>query len=271
MTLALDQIWMACLGELRLQMTKATFDTWVRDCQALEFEDGRLVIGVPNNYTQDWLENRLKATVERTLQGIVDQPVRVTFLVTESPPADHPAGPKLELGPGDVAVRFYEFNPKGRGWLMSAKYDVWFWQPLVGCVGFATYQFFRCEEKLNSGWGEWFVVNVERIAATLAVKRQGITGVQRWTGGKKGVGRKYWQEGAFDRLEATGLAKIERLGKGKNISYRVSCLHSLPLLTPQQVETLPPILQQSHAEFLKESDIEYKEWMQLELPTLVQP
>lgn len=264
--MTLDQIWTACLGELSLQMTKATFETWVKDTQAIQFDDGCFVIGVANAYARDWLENRLKTTVERTLAGIVGYPVRVQFLVTEgAPPGDRDV-PKLELEPGDVAVKFYQFDPKGEGWLQTPKYDHWFWQPLIGCVAFAVYQFFRCEEKLNSGWGSWFVLTVERITATLGVSRQAITGVKRK---KRDGSGKYWQPGAFDALEKVAIAKVERLGSGKNISYRVSCLHSLPLLTPAQVETLPPLLQERHAKFLRRAAIEFEEWRQLELPSLV--
>lgn len=267
-----EQIWTAALGELRLQMTQATFDTWVRDTQAVEFDDGCLVVGVKSAFARDWLENRLKTTVERTLTGILGYPVRVAFLVVEGAGYWEPERAGLvdvveeEEEGGLVAVKFYEFNPKGRGWLQTAKYDYWFWQPLLGCVAFATYQFLRTEERINEGWGDWFVVTVEEIAATLSVGRQAITGVER----KKKGGGKYWQEGAFDRLQAAAVARVETLGKGRNVSYRVSCLHSLPLLTPQQVEILPPVLQVKHAKFLKEASIEYEEWMQLELPSLVQ-
>jgi hypothetical protein len=264
--MTLTQIWTACLGELSLQMTKATFDTWVAPTQALEWENGRFVIGVPNSFAADWLENRLKTTIERTLVGIVGQPVRVTLLVTESADPGQDPGPKLDR-PDQVAVKFYSFDPKGAGWLQTPKYDHWFWQPLVGCVAFAVYQFFRCEEKINRGWGDWFVVTVDEIAATLDVGRQEITGVQRKRRNGKG---KYWQPGALDRLEEAGIAKIERLGRGTKISYRVSCLHSLPLLTPAQVERLDPILQKKHADFLRDAQLEQEEWLQLELPSLVQ-
>jgi hypothetical protein len=221
---------------------------------------------VSNAFALEWLDNRLRVTIERTLTGILGYPVRVKFLVTQVLDPGAAGVTKLDLEPGQMAVKFYEFSPKGEGFLQTPKYDIWFWQPVVGCVPWATYQFLRCEEKLNRGWGDWFVVTVEELAATLGVSRQQITGVQRK--GKKG---KYWQAGALDRLEAAGIAKVERLGSGRNILYHVSCLHSLPLLTPQQVERLDPLLQEQHADFLRRARIEYEEWKQLELPTLVQP
>lgn len=43
-----EQVWTAALGELALQMTKATFDTWLRPTRALRREGDVLVIGVTN-------------------------------------------------------------------------------------------------------------------------------------------------------------------------------------------------------------------------------
>ncbi len=76
-----DQIWQAALGELQLQMTKATFDTWVKPTSVLSYEDGAFVIAVPNAYAQDWLQNRLLSTVKRILTGIVGHSVEVKFTV----------------------------------------------------------------------------------------------------------------------------------------------------------------------------------------------
>ena len=78
-----DQIWQAALRELQLQMTKATFDTWVKNTRAISHEEGIFVIGVPNDLARDWLENRLLTTVERTLVGIIGHPVEVKFAVLE--------------------------------------------------------------------------------------------------------------------------------------------------------------------------------------------
>lgn len=74
-----DQIWQAALSELQLQMTKATFDTWVKNTHMVECDDGTFVIGVQDAFAKDWLENRLLTTVKRTLVGIVGRPVEVRF------------------------------------------------------------------------------------------------------------------------------------------------------------------------------------------------
>jgi chromosomal replication initiator protein len=86
-----DQIWQAALGELQLQMTKPTFDTWLKNTRAISYEDGALIIGVHNAYAKDWLENRLLPIIKRTLARIVGRTVEARFvlnaeLVEEEPP-----------------------------------------------------------------------------------------------------------------------------------------------------------------------------------------
>jgi chromosomal replication initiator protein len=76
-----DQIWQAAQGELQLQMTRATYDTWVKPTSVLSYEDGALALAVPNAYSQEWWQNRLLTTVKRILTGIVGQSVEVRFVV----------------------------------------------------------------------------------------------------------------------------------------------------------------------------------------------
>jgi chromosomal replication initiator protein len=74
-------VWSAALGELQLQMTQATFDTWLRDSRLLKEEDGTFVIGVKNGYAKDWLEHRLLATIKRTLARLTGRTIAVKFVV----------------------------------------------------------------------------------------------------------------------------------------------------------------------------------------------
>ena len=76
-----ETAWKATLGELELQMTKATFNTWLKDARLLACEENEFVIGVRNDYAKDWLENRLRDTILRTLSAILNQPVTVRFVV----------------------------------------------------------------------------------------------------------------------------------------------------------------------------------------------
>ncbi len=74
--------WKATLGELELQMTGATFNTWLKDTRLVSAEEDTYVIGVRNPYARDWLENRLKRTIVRTMANIIGRKPTVSFVVT---------------------------------------------------------------------------------------------------------------------------------------------------------------------------------------------
>jgi len=76
-----DQAWQSVLGQLQMEMPRASFDTWVRDTKPVSYEDGMLTVGVRNAYARDWLENRLASTVSRLLVGIMNSTVGVNFVV----------------------------------------------------------------------------------------------------------------------------------------------------------------------------------------------
>jgi len=76
-----EEAWQIVLTELAQQMPVATFDTWVRDTWIVSHENDEYIIGLPNSYARDWLENRLRNTIKRTLSSIVHRSVRVQFQV----------------------------------------------------------------------------------------------------------------------------------------------------------------------------------------------
>ena len=73
-------------------MTRATFNTWLKDARLLGQEDDEYIVGVRNDYAKDWLENRLYDTILRTLSAIVHRPVSLRFVVwSDEIIADPPA------------------------------------------------------------------------------------------------------------------------------------------------------------------------------------
>ncbi|RIK41044.1 MAG: chromosomal replication initiator protein DnaA [Chloroflexi bacterium] len=87
-------VWQTLLGELELQMPSATFNTWVRDTWVLGYEDGEFIIGLPNAYARDWLENRLRYKIKRILTTMMQRQAQVTFQVTPRQVNDDSAADK---------------------------------------------------------------------------------------------------------------------------------------------------------------------------------
>ncbi len=90
-----EQVWSAALGELQLQMTRATFDTWLKSTYGVAYEDGTLVVATHNAYAKDWLENQLLTTIKRTVGRIVGRSVELRFVVRNKPADDFDPGPLL--------------------------------------------------------------------------------------------------------------------------------------------------------------------------------
>jgi len=84
MTLTPEQAWQSALGQLQMEMPKASFDTWVRDTRLVTYEDGLFTVAVRNAYAREWLESRLSSTVARLLMGMMNRDVSVTFVVAPS-------------------------------------------------------------------------------------------------------------------------------------------------------------------------------------------
>ena len=108
-----QKIWKAALGELELQMARATFDTWLRDTHCLGVEEGDvLIVGVRNGYAVEWLTHRLYKVIQRTLHRITGKPWQARFVVWENS-AVPPATPEaLTLpAPSPVATPAPILNP----------------------------------------------------------------------------------------------------------------------------------------------------------------
>ncbi|MEP7198426.1 MAG: chromosomal replication initiator protein DnaA [Chloroflexota bacterium] len=76
-----QHVWKAVLGELQIQMPRATFETWVKNTAVVSYEDGQFVIGVPNTYAVEWLENRLLGTLKRHVANVMRRSVDLRFVV----------------------------------------------------------------------------------------------------------------------------------------------------------------------------------------------
>jgi hypothetical protein len=83
-----EQAWQTVQDQLRMEMPRSSFETWVRDTQAIHYENSILMIAAANAYARDWLESRLTSTIERLLIGILNSKVAVSFVIAELPNAE---------------------------------------------------------------------------------------------------------------------------------------------------------------------------------------
>lgn len=64
------QIWQAVLGNLELSLSKANFTTWFKNTSILDQSGEKIIIGVPNTFTKEWLQNKYHQDILRALRTI---------------------------------------------------------------------------------------------------------------------------------------------------------------------------------------------------------
>jgi chromosomal replication initiator protein len=64
-----EELWQAALGEIELSISKANFITWFKNTAILSNENGRVLIGVPNGFAKEWLENKYRGYVMQALRN----------------------------------------------------------------------------------------------------------------------------------------------------------------------------------------------------------
>jgi len=106
-----SQAWQATLGQLQMEMSKAAFDTWVRNSELVSYQKDCFTIGVQNAYARDWLESRLSTTVNRLLTGIMGRPQMVDFVVWHKDMLEGAEGEEEDFPSEDLAAHDGENAP----------------------------------------------------------------------------------------------------------------------------------------------------------------
>ncbi len=73
--------WAATLGQLQVQLNRATYNTWLGQARYVAYEEGRLVISVPHAYAKDWLEKHLVQAMSETFGKILQRASEIQVIV----------------------------------------------------------------------------------------------------------------------------------------------------------------------------------------------
>ncbi|HEU5425050.1 MAG TPA: chromosomal replication initiator protein DnaA [Nitrolancea sp.] len=86
------QIWQAALSELEAQLSRANYETWLRNTQIITWEDDCATIGAPNSFAVDQLRSKFAVQIQSALSTIVGRTVAVQFdLLNSQQRANRPA------------------------------------------------------------------------------------------------------------------------------------------------------------------------------------
>ena len=78
-----DRFWNLILAELKLQMTRYTFATWLQQTRAIRLTSTDLTVQVPDSTVKAWLENRLNHTIQRTIAYHTGKTVNIRYVCAD--------------------------------------------------------------------------------------------------------------------------------------------------------------------------------------------
>ena len=243
MTMTPEDAWNAAIGQLRMEMSKASFDTWVSSARLLEVSDGVFTIGTYNAYSRDWLESRLTTTLSRMITGILGQSTSIQFVVLsdivnredEAEPEREAenkletARPPDELEIQDITRELHTLIVQPDKVVVVPKYLLR-WLPLIGPDLFWMVIAFRQARFLNT-------ISSNRNKAFTARAEE----IYRWSGMSRAT---FWrnldrEELAWfiERLPQTGWGLNTETGRAKQNPNRYRIEVDIPM-TPMDAEAL---------------------------------
>ena len=95
-----EQLWSQVLERLQLQLSRPTFETWIKTASAEQLEDNCLVIRTPNPFARNWLQKYYIKTIADVVQDILGQPVEIhlTVAADNSPRGEAEVSWSLPIG-----------------------------------------------------------------------------------------------------------------------------------------------------------------------------
>ena len=75
------EIWEAALGELQIQESKSNYRTWLEKTVGLSYQGNQFVIGVPNAFVAEYLDQNQRSLIEKTLIGLTHCDIQILFRV----------------------------------------------------------------------------------------------------------------------------------------------------------------------------------------------
>jgi chromosomal replication initiator protein len=110
--LTAESLWNEVAGRLKGALNETTYRTWFAEAEGAELSDDTFLLGVPNDFTREWIEGHFLGLIGAAVRDVTGQERRVALTVTERRPADTPT-PTAEAKPRPpVAAADAGMNPK---------------------------------------------------------------------------------------------------------------------------------------------------------------
>jgi chromosomal replication initiator protein len=77
----IEDIWSRTLDILEGELSRPSFETWLKSTKLLELDNEDVFIEVPNEFAKDWLETRYHYLIKNTIQLILNKEINLYFIL----------------------------------------------------------------------------------------------------------------------------------------------------------------------------------------------
>ena len=81
MEISIESLWIQVLERLQVELSRPTFETWIKTASAESLENNCLVIRTPNPFARNWLQKYYIKTIAHVVQDILGHPVEIYMTV----------------------------------------------------------------------------------------------------------------------------------------------------------------------------------------------
>ena len=93
----IKELWKNCLAEIERSVSKANFSTWFKNTCILKEENGLIVIGVPNEFVRDWLQNKYHKLITKTIADSYENMRAVEYMIAKAEAAREEVAETTEI------------------------------------------------------------------------------------------------------------------------------------------------------------------------------
>ena len=78
-----EESWEKVQSSLRKNLSKPSYETWIRPTEFSAFKNGELILIAPNSFSSDWLRKNYSQTIEEIASEIFGHEVKVYIKVNK--------------------------------------------------------------------------------------------------------------------------------------------------------------------------------------------
>ena len=113
--LSATEVWERVLDDLQIQVTRPTFETWLKQTAGVAVSDDAFVVGAPNAFVAEMLEQRMSSLIAQAVERQVRRRLDVRIEVGGGHANATPSGTATTtLRPSRLTRRTWQPRPRPR-------------------------------------------------------------------------------------------------------------------------------------------------------------